>query len=101
MIQLSFDDALGSFEDGSIDLLHIDSYYTYDAVKHDFEAWLSKQSERAVVLFHDIDVRGSDFGVCKVWKELTHSYPHFGFDHCYGLGVVAVAGEYPGHPRVV
>ena len=94
-MQSTFEEAVSSFADGSIDLLHIDGYHTYEAVRGDFETWTPKLSRRAVVLFHDINVRDGDFGAWRFWDEISARHPSFHFLHGHGLGVLAVGPEQP------
>ncbi len=94
LLQSTFDAAVAGFEDGSIDLLHIDGCHTYDEVKHDFETWYPKLSDTAIVLFHDTNVRENQYGVWRLWQEISADRPHFEFFHGNGLGVL-VATKFP------
>jgi hypothetical protein len=93
LVQSSIDDAVKLFQDNSIDLLHVDGLQTYDIANHNFESWLPKLSQHALVLFHDTYIRGDGFSVWKFWEEVKQKYPHFEFFHGNGLGVLGVGKD--------
>ena len=95
LIRSNFDSASFLFEDGSVDLLHIDGRHFYHDVRRDFLAWKGKLSHKGVVLFHDTNVHKCGFGVARLWQELQASFPAFGFDHGHGLGMLCVGSEIP------
>lgn len=99
LIRDTFDSSLKYFSDGSVDLLHIDGFHTYEAVRHDFETWLNKLSSRAVVVLHDICVRERGFGVWRFWEEIKCRYPNFEFLHSHGLGVLGIGQDVPSEVR--
>jgi hypothetical protein len=88
-----FSDAVNSFEDHSIDLLHIDGFHSYQAVKSDFEDWLPKLSDRGIVIFHDTNVYERNFGVYIFWHYVKTRYPSFEFKHSHGLGILFVGSD--------
>jgi hypothetical protein len=95
LIRSTFNDALGYFTDGSVDLLHIDGRHLYDDVAHDFTTWRPKLSEDAVVLFHDTNVREREFGVWKFFERVATQHPSFQFFHGSGLGVLIPGDSIP------
>jgi hypothetical protein len=98
LARMTFDEAARDMPPGSVDLLHIDGYHTYEAVKHDFETWRDRLAPGAVVLFHDTQVREGDFGVHRFWAEVSKDRPHFEFAHQFGLGVLGWGDTFP--PRL-
>ena len=96
LLRMRFDQALPLFPDGGIDLLHIDGLHTYEAVKEDYESWLPKMSAAVVIVFHDTNVLNrDDFGVWRLWREVTLGKPNFEFKFGYGLGVLAIGEKVP------
>ncbi len=93
LMRMEFDEAQGSFEDGSIDLLHIDGLHTYEAVKHDYEFWRPKVSERGVIILHDTMPRKRGFGVYKLWEEIEAECLCFNLPFSNGLGIVIADPE--------
>jgi O-antigen biosynthesis protein len=101
LLRTTFAEALPYFADGEVDLLHIDGLHTYEAVANDFATWRPKLSNRAVVLFHDVNVRRDEFGVWRLWRELAPDYPHFEFVHGHGLGILGVGKDLPAAIRAL
>ena len=95
LIQSTFDEARPHFKPGTIDLLHIDGYHTYDQVQHDFDNWVPFLSPQGMILLHDINVMEHDFGIRRFWDEIKARYPHFEFVHGHGLGVLSVGRNQP------
>ena len=67
-----------------IDLLHVDGFHSYEAVKNDYETWRQFLQPNGVILFHDTCVEG--YGVPRLFEEID--LPKVNFGHTFGLGVV-------------
>ena len=94
LLKMSFSEALNSFKDQSVDLLHIDGFHSYEAIKEDFDSWLPKVNPNGIILLHDIHVRRNTFGVYKFWSEIKTRYTTIEFVGSHGLGVVFL-GDIP------
>lgn len=102
LLRTTFDDSAKNFEDGSIDLIHIDGFHSYEAVKNDFDTWLPKMRPDGMMLFHDIREKKQGFGVHVFWGELEERYQEkcFGFDHSHGLGILSLSDDQSAIERI-
>jgi hypothetical protein len=71
--------------DKPIDILHIDGFHTYEAVKNDYDTWSKFVKEDGVILFHDTCV--PQYGVRQFFDEIE--LPKTNFTCSHGLGVVS------------
>ena len=86
LIKGFFDDVVKTW-DTKIDLLHIDGFHSYEAVKNDFEKWSGFVPNTGVILFHDTDSEDTRFGVKQFFNEIDMpKHELFGFQ---GLGIVS------------
>lgn len=94
LLKSTFDDAVDTVKDGSIDILHIDGCHTYEETRHNFDTWKSKVKIGGFILFHDTMIFRDDFGVYKLWQEFEKDAPKdtFNFIHSCGLGVLKHGG---------
>ncbi len=103
LLRMTFDEAVGTFADGSIGLLHIDGEHTYEAVRHDFETWRPSLHLMPSCCSTTPMCAIADFGVWRFWNELREHHPGFEFLHASGLGAVAPGPDTParhlGAPR--
>ena len=92
MVRKTFVQACGMFEDGSIDLLHIDGSHKYEDVKEDYLCWRSKVAENGVVFFHDVGMDllfDEPMGSHIYWEELKKEHPWcLEFPFSNGLGML-------------
>lgn len=91
-LRMTFDEAREQFPDESVELLHIDGFHTYEAVRHDYETWYDKVAPGGMILFHDVRARLPGFGVWRFWDEIEAQQETFTFNHGFGLGVLRKPG---------
>ena len=97
LARMTFDVAFAAMRThlAPIDILHIDGFHEYAAVKHDFDTWSPVVGPNGVILLHDTQVGWGTFGVYKLRDELIAGgqFDVFEFKHSFGLGVVRRKGS--------
>jgi hypothetical protein len=72
-----------------IDILHIDGFHTYEAVKKDYETWVPFVREGGLIMFHDTVAFEDDVGLFLTEINL----PRANFLHSAGLGIVSTDAD--------
>lgn len=87
-IQSDFTDA-AKIWNKDINILHIDGFHTYEAVKSDYENWIKFCTKDAIILFHDVESFPETVG--KFFTELNgFKLIHTG---SAGLGILTLSIE--------
>ncbi len=96
--QSDYASASQQFDDGSIELLHIDGLHRYETISRDFDTWFPKVKNGGVILVHDIlRHSGADpksLGAGKFWEETQKKFTAYQLNHGLGLGIL-VKGSNP------
>jgi methyltransferase family protein len=89
--QVADEDAAALFPDRSIDLLLISGRSFGADAQRQFDPWLAKLSDRAVVICGDTGAHKAE--ISRLWSYLQEKYPHFEFPHSSGLGLVLIGAQ--------
>ncbi|MBI4252670.1 class I SAM-dependent methyltransferase [Candidatus Uhrbacteria bacterium] len=82
--------ALSYFDDGAIDLLHINGLNVDEFLNCDFDLWLRKMSKNGIILIHGINVKNQNICFSKFSAHLRKNFPYIEFPHGFGLGIAAI-----------
>ena len=86
LIRGFFDDVYPAWNT-PIDILHIDGFHSYEAVKNDYDKWSRFVVDSGVIMFHDTNAIDPRFGVKRFFGEID--LPKFEFMEFSGLGIVS------------
>lgn len=95
LLRMKFEEALEYFEDGTIDLLHVDGEHSYERARDLYDSWLPKLSRQGVILLFGTNVYQRESGMHRLWADLSPDYPSLHFPHSNGMGVLLVGLDQP------
>lgn len=78
-------------EDHPVDFLFIDADHTASGVRTDYRLYSPLVRPGGIIAFHDIAITDSEYGVKKLWQELSAERPHkaiLGSPQTYGIGLL-------------
>ncbi|MEQ9039225.1 MAG: glycosyltransferase family 2 protein [Silicimonas sp.] len=93
ILRTHHEDAATRFAEGSIDLLHLDGFCEEAPLRRALGIWIPKLSSQGLLLVHDTNAHGGDYGVWRVWEELATRYPALEFPHSGGLGLACIGKD--------
>ncbi len=88
ILEKTSEEAVLHFQDGSIDLLNADGFYTFEDIRRHIGLWLPKVKPDGMILIHDVFTKNNDSRIYQYWEELKIKYRTIEFHHSYGLGVI-------------
>lgn len=83
-MRMTFEEAAAKISE-PIDLLHIDGWHTFQAVRHDLNLFRSKLAPGATVIFHDVNTHFVGMRIFWLWLSLIRPTALVPYSH--GLGV--------------